>query len=82
MADEVIGEYLRLQETDEPADGGVNFRVVDEGRNGFSRFHSSPQSLRLQAMVVYFPENVVREGAYGFPSEKRLRPRVRRGIMG
>jgi len=26
----VIREYIRLQETDEPADGGANFRVVDE----------------------------------------------------
>lgn len=28
--EEVIREYLRLQETDEPADGGANFRVGDE----------------------------------------------------
>jgi hypothetical protein len=30
VTDEVIREYLRLQETEEPGDGGVNFRVVDE----------------------------------------------------
>ena len=30
VTDEVIREYIRLQETDEPADGGANFRVVDE----------------------------------------------------
>ncbi|MCU0913908.1 MAG: IS200/IS605 family transposase [Planctomycetes bacterium] len=30
VTDEVIREYIRLQEADEPADGGANFRVVDE----------------------------------------------------
>jgi putative transposase len=30
VTDEVIREYIRLQETNEPADGGANFRVVDE----------------------------------------------------
>jgi putative transposase len=30
VTDEVIREYIRLQETDEPADGGANFLVVDE----------------------------------------------------
>jgi putative transposase len=30
VTDEVIREDIRLQETDEPADGGANFRVVDE----------------------------------------------------
>ncbi len=30
VTDEVIREYIRLQETDEPTDGGANFRVVDE----------------------------------------------------
>jgi len=30
VTDEVIQEYIRLQEMEEPADGGANFRVVDE----------------------------------------------------
>jgi REP-associated tyrosine transposase len=30
VTDEVIREYIRLQEADEPADGGASFRVVDE----------------------------------------------------
>ena len=30
VTDEVIQEYIRLQETEEPGDGGANFRVVDE----------------------------------------------------
>ncbi len=30
VTDEVIREYIRLQETDEPADGGANFRVINE----------------------------------------------------
>jgi len=30
VTDEVIREYIRLQETGEPGDGGPNFRVVDE----------------------------------------------------
>ena len=30
VTDEVIREYIRLQETGEPTDGGANFLVVDE----------------------------------------------------
>jgi len=30
VTDEVIREYIRLQETQEPGDGGTNFRAVDE----------------------------------------------------
>ena len=30
VTDEVIQEYIRLQEREEPGDGGANFRVVDE----------------------------------------------------
>lgn len=30
VTDEVIQEYIRLQEQDEPRDGGANFQVTDE----------------------------------------------------
>lgn len=30
VTDEVIQEYIRLQEVDEPLDGGENFRVTDD----------------------------------------------------
>ena len=30
VTDEVIQEYIRLQEMDEPRDGGENFRVTDD----------------------------------------------------
>jgi hypothetical protein len=30
VTDEVIRDYLVLQQTEEPGDGGANYRVVDE----------------------------------------------------
>jgi hypothetical protein len=37
VTDEVIQEYIRLQEGGEPKDGGENFRVEGESANDFSR---------------------------------------------